>query len=177
METYSIRCHCKRIHAKFRCEKHRPLTVWDCNCSDCGMRRNLHFMVPARDFWLERVTTATAPTAASTDSATADGGTRAAAADGTDRASTAFTPLTVEQHFEQETILYQWGTKTAIRRFCKTCGILPFYIARSNSDGYAITYPCVDWGEDGPLPTETQRFDGVHWEESQKATGISKETV
>lgn len=55
---------------------------------------------------------------------------------------------------ESETILYQWGTKTAVRRFCKTCGILPFYIPRSNPDGYAITYHCVDWGEDGPPETK-----------------------
>lgn len=81
------------------------------------------------------------------------------------------------QRFEQETLLYQWGTKTAVRRFCKTCGVLPFYIPRSNQDGYAITYPCVDWGNDGPPTTEIKLFDGVRWEESHAATGIAKETA
>lgn len=81
------------------------------------------------------------------------------------------------QKIEQETILYQWGTKTAIRRFCRTCGILPFYIPRSNLDGYAITYPCVNWGEDGPPQTEIRSFNGVDWEQSHAATGIAKETT
>jgi hypothetical protein len=78
--------------------------------------------------------------------------------------------------FESETILYQWCTKTAVRRFCKTCGILSFYIPRSNPDGYAITYHCVDWGEDGPPETEIKYYDGENWEKSHAATGIAKET-
>ena len=52
MKTYSISCHCGSVQANFRREQHLPLTVWDCNCSDCGMRRNLHFMVHASNFWL-----------------------------------------------------------------------------------------------------------------------------
>ena len=80
------------------------------------------------------------------------------------------------QKFEQETIQYQWGTMTAVRRFCKTCGVLPFYRPRSNQNGYAITYPCVDWGEEPP-PTEIKSFDGIHWERSHAETGISKETA
>ncbi|KAL7552347.1 hypothetical protein ACHAWF_015585 [Thalassiosira exigua] len=119
MKVYSISCHCGRVSARFCRKEHLPLTVWDCNCSDCKMRRNLHFMVHASDFWLTKA------------------------------------------EFEQNTTLYQWGTKTAIRRFCSTCGILPFYIPRSNPDGFAITLPCVDWGEDGPPPTEVKLFDGV----------------
>jgi hypothetical protein len=100
------------------------------------MRRNLHFMIPASDFWLE------------TDCST----------------------------FEQETILYQWGTKTAVRRFCRTCGILPFYVPRSNPDGYAITYHCVDWGK-CPPKTDIKHYDGENWEKSHVETGIAKETA
>jgi hypothetical protein len=54
-------------------------------------------------------------------------------------------------------------------RFCKTCGVLPWYIARSNPDGYAITLQCVDWTAGGtktPPEIVTQKFDGIHWEES-----------
>ena len=137
METYSIRCHCGKIRAKFRREKNLPLSLWDCNCSDCKMRRNLHFMIPARDFWLE----------------------------------------IDKKIFEDETIVYQWGTKTAIRRFCRTCGILPFYIPRSNPDGYGVTFYCVDWGDDGPPKTEIGYYDGENWEKSHSVTGISKETI
>lgn len=85
--------------------------------------------------------------------------------------------ISAEQKFEQETILYQWGTKMAVRRFCRTCGILPFYIPRSNQDGYALTFPCVDWGEDGPPKTKIRSFDGVNWEQSHAATGIAEETA
>ena len=86
-------------------------------------------------------------------------------------------PISAEQKNEQETILYQWGTKMAVRRFCRTCGILPFYIPRSNQDGYALTFPCVDWGEDGPPKTKIRSFDGVNWEQSHAATGIAEETA
>ncbi|KAL9187500.1 hypothetical protein ACHAXT_001603 [Thalassiosira profunda] len=146
MATYAVSWHCGRVRARFRREPRLPLTAWDCNCSDCAVRRNAHFMVRASDFWLSDVAAAN-ETASSTTS-------------------------TIEQ-FEQNTILYQWGTKTAVRRFCRTCGILPFYIPRSNPDGYAITLPCVDdWGEDGPPEIEVRNFDGVHWEESHANTGI-----
>jgi hypothetical protein len=76
-----------------------------------------------------------------------------------------------EPSYEDATTLYQWGTKKAVRRFCKTCGVLPWYIARSNPDGYAITLQCVDWTADGKTPPviEIVKFDGVHWEESFKA--------
>ncbi len=84
--------------------------------------------------------------------------------------------LKAMQTFEQESILYQWGTKVAVRRFCRTCGILPFYIPRSNPDGYAVTLPCVDWGEGGQPEIEVKMFDGIHWEESHAATGIANET-
>jgi hypothetical protein len=136
METYNITCHCGKVRANFRRDKELPLALWDCNCSDCRMRRNLHFMVPASDFMLE-------------DSS----------------------------KFEEQTILYQWGTKTAVRRFCRTCGILPFYIPRSNPDGYAVTYHCVDWGECGSPKTEIKYYDGQNWEKSHAETGIAKETA
>jgi hypothetical protein len=151
METYKCRCHCGKIRATFRREKNAPLTLWDCNCSDCRMRRNLHFMIPSSDFWFE------GSSANDADSFTEKYG-------GSGK-------------FEEETILYQWGTMTAVRRFCRTCGILPFYIPRSNPDGYGITFACVDWGTDGPPKTEIRYYDGVNWEESHAATGIAKETA
>lgn len=43
-------CHCGKV----RWQVHAPseLIVWDCNCSNCSMRRNTHFIVPAGDFKL-----------------------------------------------------------------------------------------------------------------------------
>lgn len=160
MKTYSVSCHCGLIQAKFCREIHLPLKLWDCNCSDCRMRRNLHFMVPACDFWL------------------VDSAVTAVGAIEDDASDNVTAPTSSpRQSFERETILYQWGTKTAIRRFCRTCGIMPFYIPRSNPDGFAVTFPCVDWGEDGPPKSEVAEFDGVNWEQSHSATGIAKQTT
>lgn len=90
--------------------------------------------------------------------------------------------LDMEEGLEDATILYQWGTKTAVRRFCKTCGILPWYRPRSNPDGYAITVNCVDWTRGGtepspPIPVD--HYDGIHWEDSLKAwnDGSRSETI
>jgi len=79
--------------------------------------------------------------------------------------------LDMKEPLEDATILYQWGTRTAIRRFCKTCGILPWYRPRSNPDGVAITVHCVDFTKSGtvhPPKIEIQDFDGVHWEDTMK---------
>lgn len=43
-------CHCRRV----RWEAEAPISVvaWKCNCSDCSMRGNTHFVVPRRNFRL-----------------------------------------------------------------------------------------------------------------------------
>ena len=74
-------CHCKRVRVKFWADPNR-LVAWDCDCSDCNMRQNVHLVVPKADFQVAME----------------------------------------EESLEEATTLYQWGTKTAIRRFCKTCG-------------------------------------------------------
>mmetsp|Transcript_3770 Transcript_3770/g.4623 ORF Transcript_3770/g.4623 Transcript_3770/m.4623 type:complete len:150 (-) Transcript_3770:101-550(-) len=79
-----------------------------------------------------------------------------------------FQLVTDEKLYEQYTSLYQWGTKTAVRRFCKSCGILPWYNPRSKPDGTAINLNCVDWGDDLTCKPNIQivKFDGIHWEDS-----------
>ena len=37
-------CHCGAV--RFEVDAPTKLVCWDCNCSDCRMRRNLHFVVP-----------------------------------------------------------------------------------------------------------------------------------
>jgi len=37
-------CHCGAV--RFEALAPASLVVWDCNCSDCRLRRNLHFVVP-----------------------------------------------------------------------------------------------------------------------------------
>lgn len=135
MEEFVVKCHCGKVHGRFYCDA-KTVIAWECDCSDCSMRRNIHIIVPARNFIV--------------------GGN-----DDDDNNN------------DDNTILYQWGTQTAQRRFCKTCGILPWYRPRSNPDGYAVTIHCVDWTKGGTLasPPEIQihKFDGIHWEETMQA--------
>jgi hypothetical protein len=82
--------------------------------------------------------------------------------------------LKTQEEWIDNTILYEWGTKMAKRRFCKTCGILPFYTPRSNPNGVGVTLACVDFGENKPTIVYKE-FDGIHWEEGYKASSISDE--
>lgn len=43
-------CHCKAV--QFEVQATKDLTVWDCNCSICSMKRNTHFVVPESRFRL-----------------------------------------------------------------------------------------------------------------------------
>lgn len=57
---------------------------------------------------------------------------------------------------------YRFGTQTAKHHFCATCGITPFYIARSDPDKIDINARCVDGLELATLAIEP--FDGQNWE-------------
>lgn len=57
---------------------------------------------------------------------------------------------------------YTFNTGGAKHRFCKTCGIKSFYIPRSNQDGVAVTWRCLDdWMK---LEVTINPFDGQNWE-------------
>jgi hypothetical protein len=45
---YHGQCHCGKI--KFSAVAPKHLTVWDCNCSICYMKKNAHFIVPKQNF-------------------------------------------------------------------------------------------------------------------------------
>jgi len=64
-------------------------------------------------------------------------------------------------------ISYRFGTGVAEHRFCATCGISPFRIARSDPDMITINARCLDGiGADG---LEIAGFDGRNWERSIRA--------
>ena len=50
--THAGRCHCGRV--AFEVDAPAALVAWDCNCSNCHMRRNAHFVVPRRKLRVAR---------------------------------------------------------------------------------------------------------------------------
>ena len=57
---------------------------------------------------------------------------------------------------------YTFNTGGAKHRFCWICGIKSFYIPRSNQDGVAVTWRCLDNWMD--LNVTVNQFDGQNWE-------------
>ena len=50
LREYDGSCHCKAVTFKFKAPRH--LTIWDCNCSICFMKKNAHVVVPQSEFVL-----------------------------------------------------------------------------------------------------------------------------
>lgn len=58
--------------------------------------------------------------------------------------------------------LYTFNTGTARHFFCTHCGCRPFYIPRSNPDGFSVNVRCLE-----PATVESvtiMPFDGQDWE-------------
>jgi len=59
---------------------------------------------------------------------------------------------------------YRFGTGVAQHHFCRSCGMHPFYVPRSDPDKIDVNVRCLD---DVDLTTiEIGTFDGQSWEES-----------
>lgn len=63
---------------------------------------------------------------------------------------------------ENQLTKYTFNTGTATHLFCSVCGIKSFYIPRSNPDGVAVTWRCLDDWEN--LDVTVSPFDGQNWE-------------
>lgn len=126
MVTHSGGCHCKKV--RWQVQAPSNVVAWKCNCSNCCMRGNIHFIVPSDRFELQG------------DS-------------------------------KEFLTTYTFGTHTAKHTFCKVCGITSFYIPRSNPDGVAVTFRCVDPGTLSVV--KINQFDGTEWESSYAGTGIA----
>jgi hypothetical protein len=51
----------------------------------------------------------------------------------------------------------------AKHRFCKVCGVKPFYTPRSNPDGVTVNAHCLDTAPESMTVTG---FDGQNWEDN-----------
>ena len=62
---------------------------------------------------------------------------------------------------EGELTTYTFNTGVAKHTFCRTCGVKPFYIPRSNPDGVDVNVRSLD-----PVPCGmvVEPFDGQNWE-------------
>ena len=47
--THFAHCHCRAVEFSFSAPA--DLVAWDCNCSICAMKRNVHAIIPAKDLW------------------------------------------------------------------------------------------------------------------------------
>ncbi|WP_226668846.1 GFA family protein [Microbulbifer aggregans] len=63
---------------------------------------------------------------------------------------------------EQALSTYTFNTGVAQHTFCRTCGVKPFYIPRSNPDGVDVNVHCLD---DQPVSVTVSEFDGQNWEQ------------
>jgi len=59
---------------------------------------------------------------------------------------------------------YRFNTRVARHLFCRNCGIKPFYVPRSNPNGYSINFRCLDQSRFKKVQFEN--FDGQNWEEN-----------
>ena len=63
---------------------------------------------------------------------------------------------------ESELQTYSFNSGVAQHKFCKICGIKPFYIPRSNPDGIDVNVNCLD---QPPADMTIVDFDGRNWEQ------------
>lgn len=74
---------------------------------------------------------------------------------------------------ENELTSYRFNTGVAEHRFCRHCGIHPFYTPRSDPDKVDVNVRCLN--EVDPAKLEPALFDGAHWEEAIRTAPWQKE--
>ncbi|KAF2071593.1 hypothetical protein CYY_007102 [Polysphondylium violaceum] len=81
----------------------------------------------------------------------------------------------VKGEFGVDISTYTFNTGVAQHYFCSTCGITPFYIPRSNPDGYSINVRCLDNFNPEQF-ANLEYFDGRNWEKhAHTLAHLSKE--
>ena len=59
---------------------------------------------------------------------------------------------------------YRFNTGVAQHTFCSICGVKPFYVPRSNPDGFSVNVHCLE--PETIEHIEIVPFDGQNWEEN-----------
>lgn len=72
----------------------------------------------------------------------------------------------------EELVSYRFNTGVAEHKFCRTCGIHPFYTPRSDPDKVDVNVRCLDDVDLSAL--EPQLFDGKHWKEAIRSAHWQK---
>ena len=69
---------------------------------------------------------------------------------------------------------YTFNTGTAKHLFCRVCGVRPFYVPRSNPDGFSVNVRCLD--QAAIRSVSVLPFDGENWEANGDAlASLSKD--
>ena len=63
---------------------------------------------------------------------------------------------------QEELTTYRFNTGIAKHLFCRTCGVHPFYVPRSDPDKIDVNARCLDGVDVSSLAVEP--FDGRNWE-------------
>lgn len=62
---------------------------------------------------------------------------------------------------------YRFNSGQARHLFCRVCGVKPFYVPRSNPDGFSVNVRCLD--ENPRRSVSVVAFDGRNWEANAEA--------
>jgi hypothetical protein len=68
-------------------------------------------------------------------------------------------------------VTYTFNTGVAKHRFCRVCGIHPFYTPRSDPDKLDVNIRCLDG--DAWRRFKLTTFDGKSWEAAHAARGVA----
>jgi len=68
---------------------------------------------------------------------------------------------------------YTFNTHVAKHTFCKVCGVKPFYVPRSNPDGFSVNVRCLD--RSTLRSVKVLPFDGRNWESAPDLSSLSRE--
>lgn len=60
---------------------------------------------------------------------------------------------------------YRFGTGIARHRFCRHCGVKPYYVPRSHPSGFSVNARCLDRSTIASM--QMRPFDGRDWERAR----------